>query len=74
MKVPLLNFEEGPEVPLLNFEGGGPRVPLLNFRGSQVTLLNLEGGSRGPGPNFTLCRGGCLLWLYDCVSKDSKKC
>ena len=32
MKVPLLNFVEGPGVPLLNFEGG-PEVPLLNFRG-----------------------------------------
>ena len=31
MKVPLLNFEGGPGVPLLNFSGS--RVPLLNFEG-----------------------------------------
>ena len=30
MRVPLLNFEGGPEVPLLNFEEG-PWAPLLNF-------------------------------------------
>ena len=29
--IPLLNFEEGPEVALLNFEGG-PGVPLSNLR------------------------------------------
>ena len=38
MRVPILNFEEGPGVPLLNFEGGPvSRVP----------------GSPGPGPTFT---------------------
>ena len=31
------------KVPLLNFEGD-PGVPLLNLRGSQVPLLNFEGG------------------------------
>ena len=31
------------KVPLLNFEGG-PGVPLLNFRGSRAPLLNFEGG------------------------------
>ena len=30
--VPLLNFVEVPEVPILNV-GVGPGVPLLNFRG-----------------------------------------
>ena len=40
MKVPLLNFEEGPGVPLLNFEGG-LGIPLLNFR-------------EVPGPTFKL--------------------
>ena len=42
MKVPLLNFVEGPEVPLLNFEGG-PGFPLLNFRGIP--------GPRSQGPD-----------------------
>ena len=32
MRVPLLNFEGGPEILLLNFEGR-PGVPLLRFRG-----------------------------------------
>ena len=40
MRVPLLNFEEGPGVPLLNFEGG-LGIPLLNFR-------------EVPGPTFKL--------------------
>ena len=31
--VPLLNFVEGPEVPILNVGVGGPGVPLLNFKG-----------------------------------------
>ena len=46
MKVPLLNFVEGPGIPLLNFEGD-PGVPLLNFRGVPE--------SRGPGNTFTPC-------------------
>ena len=40
MRVPLLNFEEGPGVLLLNFEGG-PRVPLLNFEGGPGVLVPL---------------------------------
>ena len=43
MKVPLLNFVEGPEVPLLNFEDG-PGFPLLNFRGIP--------GPRSQGPDI----------------------
>ena len=50
-------IKEKSGVPLLNFEGG-PGVPLLNFRWSWVPLLNFEGvpvsrfrfpGFRGPG-------------------------
>ena len=48
-------------VPLLNFEGGSG-VPLLNLRGSRVPLLKFERdsrswvpGSRGPGSTFTPC-------------------
>ena len=41
-----LHFEEGPEIPVLNFERGpGSRVP--GFRGPT---------SRVPGPTFTLRR------------------
>ena len=42
------------EVPLLKFEGG-PRVLILNFeRGTEVTLLNIRGV---PGPTFSLSGG-----------------
>ena len=37
MKFPLLNFEGGPGVPLVNSRG--PRVPLLNFGGGGVPGL-----------------------------------
>ena len=49
MKVPLLNFVEGPGVPLLNFEGG-PGVPILNFRGI-------------PGPRSEVTGSGVLVPL-----------
>ena len=49
--VPLLNFEEGPRVPLLNL--GKSRVPLLNF---EVGSRSRDLGSRGSGPTFTLCQ------------------
>ena len=43
-----LKKDEG--VPLLNFEGG-LEVLLLNFRGvSRVPILNFEGGSGSQGP------------------------
>ena len=49
----ILKKDEG--VPILNFEGG-LKVPLLNLR-SWFHLLNFEGvpgtGSRGPGPTFS---------------------
>ena len=44
--VPLLNFEEGPVVPLLNLRG----VPGPNFK--------LWEGSRGPAPTVTPCLDG----------------
>ena len=50
MRVPLLNFEGGPEVLLLNFSG--VPVPLLNFDGGPGSR---GPGSRGPGPTFTPC-------------------
>ena len=52
------SLKKGEGVPLLNFEGG-PGILILNFeRGRGVPLLNFEGdpGSRGPGPTFTPCR------------------
>ena len=49
--VPLLNFEEGPRVPLLNL--GESRVPILNFEGGSRSQ---DPGSRGPGPTFTPCQ------------------
>ena len=52
MKVPLLNFVEGPGVPLLNFEGG-PGVP-INFRGIPGPRSRGH-GSQGPGPTYTPC-------------------
>ena len=43
--VPLLNFEGGPEVPLLNLRGVGGRrrrrVPLINFEGNPRVLVQL---------------------------------
>ena len=47
MRVPLLNFEGGPEVLLLNFKGGSG-VALLNFRGVPSPTFKLWGGSRVP--------------------------
>ena len=49
--VPLLNFEEGPRVPLLNL--GESQVPLINFEGGSRSR---DPGSRGPGPTFTPCQ------------------
>ena len=43
------SLKKGERIPLLNFEGG-PGVPLLNFRGSRVPLLNFEGGPGSQGP------------------------
>ena len=36
------------KVPLLNFQGG-PGVRLLNFRGLPSPILNFVGGVQGPG-------------------------
>ena len=52
--VQLINFTGGPGVPLLNF-AGAPRVPLKTLGGFRVPLLNIERGSRDPGPTFTPC-------------------
>ena len=46
-RVPLLNFQSGPEVPLLNFDGGGPGLPLLNLK--RVLGPTLRGV---PGPRY----------------------
>ena len=54
--VPLLNFEGGSEVLLLNFEED-PGVPILNFRGVQGPTFKLWGGSQVPGPRVPRSRG-----------------
>ena len=70
MRVPLLNFEEGPGVPLLNFEGG-IGVSLLNFRRILGPILNFEGGagpkSQGPGVL------GSWSHFYTCLPKKIQK-
>ena len=70
MRVPLLNFAEGPGILLLNFEGG-PGFPLLNFGEIPGPKFKLRGGpgsripgtrgpgSWGPGPSFTPCHILC---------------
>ena len=78
MRIPPVNFEGDPWVPLLNFERG-PGVPLLNFREVPGPTFKLWGGSqvpgpsaqssefRGPGPTFTPCRKFNKEWTPEGV-------
>ena len=54
------------KAPLLNFEGG-PGVPLLNFKGVPVPSPKVL-GSRGPGPTLTPCQ--YFADLNKCLSTD----
>ena len=71
MRVPLLNFEEGPGVPLLNFEGG-IGVSLLNFRRILGPILNFEGGCRSQVPG-SWGPGVLVPLLHMPFKKNSKK-
>ena len=64
-------MKKGERAPLLNYERG-PGVPLLNLRGSQVPLLNFE-GVPSPGALVPLFHHAVFVYKHtetiECVKK-----